>query len=96
MTDFIVSPVASRDLDEIWVYIAEDSPSAADRWLDKLEKAIHLLASVPTVGHVRKDLTDKPVLFWPVGRYLMIYRADRQPIEIVRVISAYRDVTALF
>ena len=95
MTDFIVSPAASRDLDEIWEYIAEDSLSAADRWLDKLEKSIQRLAEVPTLGHVRTDLTDQTVLFWPVGRYLMIYRGDRRPIEIVRVVSAYRDVTPL-
>lgn len=57
-------------------------------------KAIQLLADTPGVGHVRRDLTDRPVLFWPVGRYLLIYRADRQPIEIVRVVSAYRDVSS--
>jgi len=50
---------------------------------------------MPTVGHVRPDLTDRPVHFWPVGRYLIIYRAAGQKIEIVRVVSAYRDVTNL-
>ncbi|MCP3960281.1 MAG: type II toxin-antitoxin system RelE/ParE family toxin [bacterium] len=95
MNDFIVSPAASRDLDEIWEYIAEDSFDAADRWLDKLEKAIQLLAEMPAIGHIREDLTDKPVRFWPVGRYLIIYRGKQKPIEIVRVVSAYRDVTAL-
>lgn len=95
MSDFIMSPAASRDLDEIWEYIAEDSLDAADRWVDKLEKAMQLLAQMPAIGHTRKDLTDQPVRFWPVGRYLIIYRPERQPIEIVRLVSAYRDVTAL-
>ncbi len=95
MSEFVLSPVANRDLDEIWEYIAEDSIAAADRWLAKLEKAINMLAEMPGIGHTRTDLTDKPVLFYPVGRYLIIYRANRQPIEVVRVLSAYRDVSRL-
>ena len=38
MSDFILSPAASRDLDEIWEYIAEDNLDAADRWVDKLKR----------------------------------------------------------
>jgi antitoxin ParD1/3/4/toxin ParE1/3/4 len=59
------------------------------------QKAIQLLAEMPRLGHTRKDLTHRSVLFWPVGRYLIIYRADRQPIEVVRIVSAYRDVPQL-
>jgi len=33
--------------------------------------------------------------FWPVGRYLVIYRTIDGGIEIVRVFSAYRDISAL-
>ncbi len=95
MSDFILSPAAHRDLEEIWEYIAADSVDAADRWLAKLEKAIRLLADMPKIGHTRTDLTSKPVLFWPVGRYLIIYRSEPQPIEVVRVLSAYRDVSKL-
>ena len=95
MSDFTLSPAAQGDLNETWEYIAADSVDAADRWLAKLEKATRLLAEMPSIGHTRKDLTNKPVLFWPVGRYLIIYRTDRQPIEVVRVLSAYRDATRL-
>jgi hypothetical protein len=28
----------------------------------------------PTMGHRREDVTHYPVLFWPVGAYLIIYR----------------------
>jgi plasmid stabilization system protein ParE len=42
MRQFILSPLASGDLDEIWEYIAADNPDAADRWLAELEKAIYL------------------------------------------------------
>lgn len=47
------------------------------------------------MGHLREDLTDKPVLFWPVGSYLVIYNPVRKPIEIVRVLHGRRDLPRL-
>jgi hypothetical protein len=44
------------------------------------------------MGHVRADLTSYTVLFWPVGDYLVIYRAERRPIEIVAVTQGSRDI----
>ena len=35
-----------------------------------------------------------PVLFWPVGAYLIIYRVERRPIEIVAVTQGSRDIPA--
>jgi len=95
MSSFVLSPRARRDLDGIWEHIAADNLDAADRWLTEAEKALHLLSEWPNIGHTRKDLTDKRVLFWPIGRYLIIYRGDRRPIQVVRVLSAYRDVPRL-
>lgn len=37
MSNLITSPEAEADLLEIWLYIAQDSPVNADRFLDKLE-----------------------------------------------------------
>lgn len=95
MSPFILSPLASQDLEKTWEHIAGDDIDAADRWVSEIEKALHLLAGNPNLGHSRKDLTRRAVLFWPVGRYLIIYRAGRKPIEVVRIVSAYRDVPRL-
>ena len=46
------------------------------------------------MGHKREDLTAYPVLFWPVGAYLVIYRATSRPIEIVAVTQGARDIPA--
>ena len=46
------------------------------------------------MGHRREDLTSYPVLFRPVGAYLIIYRAERRPIETVAVIQGSRDIPA--
>ena len=47
------------------------------------------------MGRARPDLIDLPVRFWTLGNYLIIYRAERSPIEIVRVLSTYRNVGAV-
>ncbi len=38
---------AERDFEEIWTYIANDSPDEADRFVQKIEKQIHALEHFP-------------------------------------------------
>jgi plasmid stabilization system protein ParE len=58
----------------------------------KLFDAFDTLAKAPTIGHKRKDLTTLPVLFWPVGAYLIIYRGLSISIEIIAVTQGSRDI----
>jgi len=81
VSGYILSVDADFDLDDIWEYIAADSVDAADRWIEKLFDAFEALGRMPGMGHPREDLTLYPVLFWPLGAYLIIYRAQSQPIE---------------
>ena len=92
MTRYVLSEDADLDLDRIWEYIAEDSIDAADKWIGKLFAAFDLIGDTPGVGHTREDLTSLPVLFWPVGAYLIIYRAASRPVEIVAVTQGSRDI----
>lgn len=95
MTGFVLSPAAREDVLAIWDYIAERDLAAADRFRDRLWAAFERLAAMPGLGHRRADLTDQPVRFWRVYRYFIIYRGERAPIEIVRVIAADRDIATL-
>ena len=92
MSGYVLSADADFDLEAIWEYIASDNLDAADRWISKLFDAFEALGRTPSLGHRREDLTPYAVLFWPVGAYLIIYRADRQPIEIVAVTQGSRDI----
>lgn len=94
MTGYVLSEDADLDLDDIWEYIAAGSIDAADRWIGKLFDAFEALGNTPRMGHKRDDLTDFPVLFWPVGNYLVVYRALSSPIEIVAVTQGSRDIPA--
>lgn len=57
--------------------------------------ACQRLAANPGAGHSQEYLTDKPVRFWPVGSYLVIYNPARKPVEIVRVVHGARDLPSL-
>jgi plasmid stabilization system protein ParE len=85
VTGYILGAAVELDLDEIWEYIAADNIDAADRWIEKLFDAFEAVGQTPGMGHRREDLTRYPVLFWPVGAYL---------IEIVAVTQGSRDIPA--
>jgi plasmid stabilization system protein ParE len=92
VSGYILSTDAERDLEQIWEYIAADSINAADRWIARLFEAFEALSRAPLMGHRREELTDRPVFFWPVGSYLIIYMAARQPIEILAVTQGSRHI----
>jgi plasmid stabilization system protein ParE len=92
MSSYVLSRDADRELDELWDYIAADSVDAADRLAAKLMDAFEALARHPGMGHKRHDLTSHPVLFWPVGNYLVIYRAESSPIEVLAIVHGARDI----
>jgi len=81
-----------RDLEEIWDFIAKGKPEAADHPQEQFFEAVDGLATTPGKGHTREDLTDLPVRFFPLRSYLMVYRTQPAPVQIVAVIDAVRDV----
>lgn len=95
MSRYRLAPDAELDVDEISAFIALHDTGAANRFLDRAYAAFARLADRPHLGHRRPDLTRLPVLFWPLmGRYLIVYEATR-PLNVVRVLSGYRDIAAL-
>lgn len=68
---------------------------AADRVIDDIHDALEALADFPEMGHRRDDLADAALRIWPVHSYLIVYRPERRPIEVVRIISGFRDLFPL-
>jgi plasmid stabilization system protein ParE len=93
---FVLSVPARSDLREIHDYIATDDPTAARRVLVDLRDAMHRLVELPGLGHTRDDLADETLRVWTVHSYLVIYRPETRPLQVVRVLSGYRDIAALF
>jgi len=95
MKGYELSPEARDDLQEIWIYIAGDNLAAADKLEADIYQACAVLAENPRLGHKRPDLTDEPVLFWPVrGQYLVIYQRETKPLKIVRILHGARDASS--
>jgi antitoxin ParD1/3/4/toxin ParE1/3/4 len=94
---FILSAEARADLRDISDYIRQENPLAATRVRQELREAMRRLAQMPGIGHVREDLVDidTALRFWPVYSYVIVYRAETKPLEVVRVLHGARDVQSL-
>ena len=84
-------PRARLDLIEVWSYVAGDSEAAADRLLDRIEGALAMLSENPFAGRARPELA-ADLRSFPVGNYVLFYRPLSAGIELVRVLSGYRDI----
>ena len=95
MSRIRISPRAKSDLTEIWNYIADDSVVNADAFIDRLYETIKVLANQSGAGRRREELAPG-ILSFPFGRYVLFYRANKDAIEIVRVLHSARDIQAIF
>lgn len=90
---YVLAPQAAADLVEIWQYVREQASSAmADRIESAIRERIAFLARTPGAGHLRKDLTEEDVKFFPVYSYLIVYRAETEPLQIVSILHGRRDL----
>jgi len=96
MRRYVLSPEAAVDLVQIWRYLKEQSSiEIADRVESVIRDKIVLLAANPDAGHWRKNLTDETVKFFPVYSYLIVYRPETTPLQIVSILHGRRDVEQL-
>lgn len=91
MSGFVLHPGALADLNEIWEYIAIDNLNAADRVLGEIEEAIRALVPFPQQGHVRADLTSRPLRFQLLREFLIAYAPEEKPLLVVAVIHGRRN-----
>jgi toxin ParE1/3/4 len=91
MSEFVLHPHAIADLDEIWEYIAADNLDAADRTREEIYEAIQSLVPFPYIGHIRPDLTAKPLRFQPIGEYVIAYAPDEKPLAVIAVLHGRRS-----
>jgi toxin ParE1/3/4 len=96
MRKVLFSPEAIEDLENIWVYIAQNSPTQADCFLDKLETLCKEdLSLFPQIGSGR-DYLSPGVLALPFRNYMIYYRCIEERVEIVRVLHGSRDMGGIF
>ncbi len=93
MKRFVLTRPAERDLDLIKTYLLERAGATVTRRVMKeIRGGLILLGSEPGVGHAQEDLTDRPLKFWAIYSYLIVYSPETKPVQIVRILHGKRDV----
>ena len=91
----LISPIAEKDLAEIWSCIASDSPQAATEFIAQFRDRFAPLLRQPEIGSRREQLA--PGLRAVVHkRYVIYYVFDAEAVTIVRILHSARDSRALF
>ena|SRR6266568_1342812 len=90
---YVLAPEAARDLAGIWRYIKKQSSlERAERVENVIRDRIVFLAGNPNAGHWRKDLTNHEVRFFSAYSYLIVYRPETSPLQVIAVLHGRRDV----
>jgi len=93
---FHFSARARLDLLEILDYVSAASGAGrAEGVRVDLVHAAELLARHPYLGHLRRDLTSRAVLFWPVHSFMIVYRPASEPLEVIRIVSGWQDLACV-
>ncbi len=95
MSEYRVSDAARADLEEIWLFIAEDDAEAADRLVRAVVSRFPTLASMPYMGRKREELFPG-LRSLALGNYVIFYRPIQEGVEIVRIVHGARDLPPLF
>lgn len=90
-----IAHIARADLDDIWNYIGQDNPEAADRLMQKFRKQFEDIAEFPEMGRASETI-GAGLRRLPVENYLILYRVTSDCVEISRVLHGARDIESLF
>ncbi len=95
MARVLVTPRAQSDLDDIWLPVALDSPSAADRLIDLIVARCQDLTDYPRLGPARPEIAPEARML-VIGDYIVLYRIDGADAVVVRVVHGARQLKDLF
>jgi len=90
-----LSSLAKSDLGEIWLFIAEDNVSVADRFIDELFSKFLILIEQPILGRDRQDVREG-VRSLVCGKLVIFYKLTEGVVDIVRVLHGARDIENIF
>ncbi|MDQ8183930.1 type II toxin-antitoxin system RelE/ParE family toxin, partial [Pelagicoccus sp. SDUM812005] len=88
--DLYISEEAESDLDDIWDYIANDSPTKADRFLERLYRKCISISELDGIGRRRDELAER-LLSIPHKKYIIFFVREVSQVSIVRILRGSRD-----
>jgi toxin ParE1/3/4 len=81
----IWSPLAIDRASEIAEYIAQDKPSAAEKWINTVFSRVEQLKSSPEIGRVVPEIRNDRFREMIYGNYRIIYRIEKTQISILTI-----------
>jgi toxin ParE1/3/4 len=91
VTQYILSPRAQADLDEIWDYSAAHwGEGQAEAYVRQIQAAIELVAMTPSRGRPCEEIRHGYSKF-TVGSHVLFYRLADDGIDVVRILHQRMD-----
>ena len=88
-----LSPRAQRQLNDIWLHIAQDNEAAADRLLTRIFDKMELSSDNPGIGAPRPDI-HRDTRMLVVGAYLILYLHEAGGLVVAAVVHGMTDPDA--
>ena len=79
------SPLAVDRASEIAGYIAQDKPSAAEKWVNTVFSRVEQLKSSPEIGRIVPEVNNNQFREFIYGNYSIIYRIEKKQISILTI-----------
>jgi toxin ParE1/3/4 len=92
---YIISPAAICDLNDITDYFAKHNINAGDHLLDEFSKKCRYLTQFPLMGRSYREIRSY-LRGLPIQNYIIFYRVINNGLEIMRVVKGDRDLEAVF
>jgi toxin ParE1/3/4 len=81
----IWSPLAIDRVSEIAEYIAQDKPSAAEKWIEALFSKVEQLQSSPEMGRAVPEIKNSQFRELIYGNYRIIYRVEKKQVSVLTI-----------
>ena len=81
----IWSPLAIDRVSEIAAYIAQENPTAAEKWVDTVFRKVEDLQDFPESSRVVPETENKAIRELIYGNYRLIYRLEKKRISVLTV-----------
>lgn len=82
----------ANDLEKIWIWIANSSLRAADKFVLTLDQRLKLLESFPRAGRVRPEVAED-VRSLAFGEYIVFYRVEGTDVQLLRLLHGRRRIS---
>ena len=83
--NIVWSPLALDRASEIAGYIAQDKPSAAEKWINTVFSKVEPLKSSPEIGRIIPEIKNSQFRELIYGNYRIIYRIEKKQISILTI-----------